>query len=226
MITKLKNGFYVASMALGPINTNIHILYNNGVALIIDAPLDSLEFVQHFLKQQQLEPLALLLTHGHWDHMAGAAAMKQALQIETWGSRNDSLLFQSPDIMSAFAGSLSFEPVGIDHFLDIEFDAKLENQLSLQHSIGIMEFEVYAMPGHTAGGVAFYFPKAACVMAGDQLFRGSVGRSDFPGGDFELLAASIRQSLYCLPRKTIVFTGHGEQTTIDYEIRYNPFVSF
>ena len=226
MIRNLANDFHIASLPLGPIDTNSHILYQNGKAWIIDAPLDSLEAIRKVLRQEQLEPQALLLTHGHYDHMGSAATLRQAFQLPTWASLQDQLLFQNPHIMSAFimsafAGNFALQPVVIDHPLDLDF----ENKRSVTFWLNSwLEVAAYAMPGHTAGGIAFYFPQANCVMTGDQLFRGSVGRSDLPGGNFARLSASIRKSLYSLPKETIVFPGHGEPTTIGHEMQHNPFV--
>ncbi|MEM9424149.1 MAG: MBL fold metallo-hydrolase [Spirochaetota bacterium] len=220
MISSLKNGFSVASMPLGPIDTNCHILYQGSQALIIDAPLDSLSAIRNFLEERKLDPLALLLTHGHWDHMGGAAVLAQTLGLPVWANRNDLLMFESPQIMRAYAGDWELKPVNIDYFLDFADS----NAPFIPITIGEFQAEAYAMPGHTPGGVAYYFPQADCVMTGDQLFRDSVGRSDFPGGNFELLAASIRKSLYQLPGETVVFPGHRNTTTIRREMECNPFV--
>ena len=214
-------------MSLGPIETNAHIIYQDGKALIIDAPLNSFNTINGFLVEQKLEPQALLLTHGHWDHIGDAQILREVLQVKVWASQQDRLLFENPEIMRSFAGqNIPLRPVTIDCLLNVDFFQKNTQSAicSVNWGDSVLELIVYAMPGHSPGGIAFYFPPAGCVMAGDQLFYGSVGNSDLPGGNFELLSASIRKLLYCLPPETIVFPGHGEHTTIHHEMDNNPFV--
>ena len=225
-ITALQAGFQVATMSLGPIDTNAHILFALGKALIVDAPIDSLPTISGFLAAQRLEPQALLLTHGHWDHMGGAADLGKHYRLEVWGSVHDGLLFAKPQIMRAFAGDRELQPVAINHPLHAQFGSSSENmsQPVVLEGWNDLEIQALAMPGHTPGGTAYYFCGAGCVMSGDQLFAGAVGRSDLPGGDFSLLCASIRRSLYSLPAQTVVFPGHGPPTTISQEMQHNPFV--
>ncbi|WGK70061.1 MBL fold metallo-hydrolase [Candidatus Haliotispira prima] len=231
-ISELQNGFLVASMPLGPIHTNSHIIYRKypvgtyeGKALIVDAPFNSLTAIGDFLSTERLEAQCLLLTHGHWDHMGGASLLRQKQNLKVWASTEDSLFFENPQIMSAFAGNLELRPVTVDVPLDLKFPGARKQQSLRWDSWPELEAEAFAMPGHTPGGIAFHFPQAGCVMTGDQLFQGSVGRSDFPGGDFSLLSASIQDSLYSLAPETVVFSGHGEPTTIGREMQHNPFVS-
>ena len=223
-ISALHAGFQVATMALGPIDTNAHILFARGRALIVDAPLDSLSAITGFLTSENLEPQALLLTHGHWDHMGGAAALRRHYGLEVWGSVHDGLLFAKPQIMSAFAGNRALQPVAIEHPLRAQFGPSNEPVSEPVVLEGWDTIEALSMPGHTPGGIAYYFRGAGCVMSGDQLFAGAVGRSDLPGGDFSLLCASIRRSLYSLHTQTVVFPGHGPPTTIGREMQHNPFV--
>ncbi len=232
-ICRLNHGFQVISLALGPIQTNSHILYQKadkqekGQAIIIDAPINSLESIRNVLIQEELDPKALLLTHGHWDHMGGAAALQATLNLPVWGSPADQLLFENPHIMSAFAGDFDLQAISLDECLDIHFDICADQAQNLDFTLPEwpeLKITAMPMPGHTPGGLAYYFPQPTCVMTGDQLFQGSVGRSDFPGGNFEMLSASIRQLLYRLAPTTQVFPGHGAPTTIGQEMQHNPFV--
>ena len=91
-------------------------------------------------------------------------------------------------------------------------------------TIGEMSFQVLATAGHTEGGCSYYFEEAGFVISGDTLFEGSVGRTDFPTGSMSILVRSIKQKLFQLPEKTIVYPGHGGSTTIGWEIENNPFV--
>ncbi len=223
-ITQLRDDLHVASMPLGPIQTNTHILYQNNNALVIDAPPGSLASISGFLRSEKLELHALLLTHGHWDHIGDATALSRKYQRPVYGSRLDQQLFRNPQLMSAFAGDFDLVPIDLDVELALDFRQGPRQSVLKISSWPELAIEALAMPGHTPGGIAFYFPQAACAMTGDQLFRESVGRSDFPGGDFALLSASIRSSLYQLPGQTMVLPGHGAATSIGYEMQHNPFV--
>ena len=127
----------------------------------------------------------------------------------------DRELIEYPRVMSAFAGEeLHLEPLKVDHWVDAG------DQLA---AVGATA-EVRCVPGHCPGNVLFYFKKQHAAFVGDALFKGSIGRTDLPGGSFEVLARSIREQIYTLPDATTVYSGHGSPTTVGDEKRSNPHV--
>ena len=206
----------IACFELGPVATNAFLLWEEGGedAVLVDAPQGARRAIQPALEEHGLKLTQLLLTHGHWDHMAGAAEVK-AQGTETWGHEADRQLFAEPAVMSAFAmPGMSFDPVEIDHWVG-EGDTVevLGRQAEVRH-----------VPGHCPGNVLFYFEAEKCALVGDAVFAGSIGRTDLPGGDFEVLAKAIRERIYTLPDEVVLLPGHGPSTTVGREKATNPFV--
>ena len=198
-------------------NTYIAWLEERRDCLIVDPGLAAQEIVT-FVDEQGLTPAAILLTHGHADHIAGNAAMKRRwpecpLVI---GAGDASKLTDPKGNLSASYGFPLVSPPA-DVLLK-EGDV---------YSAAGFDLEVREIPGHSIGHVVFIWKPASktIVFGGDVLFAGSIGRTDFPDGDFEQLAAGIRQHLYTLPDDTIILPGHGPATTVGQEKRSNPFVA-
>ncbi|MCU0978573.1 MAG: MBL fold metallo-hydrolase, partial [Pirellulaceae bacterium] len=169
------------------------------------------------IEQLQLSPAAILNTHGHADHIAGNAALKQR-----WP--------ECPLVIGADEASKLTDPAGnLSGSYGIGLISPAADRLvgdgDTFQAAGI-ELEVLATPGHSCGHVVYLYKGATpwIVFGGDVLFQGSVGRADFPDSDPQLLADSIRQKLYQLPEDTIVLPGHGDATTIGQERQFNPFV--
>ncbi|MCF6434203.1 MBL fold metallo-hydrolase [Pseudoalteromonas sp. MMG022] len=164
----------------------------------------------------QLNIECILLTHGHLDHVGAADELKKALGLEIIGPHLDekfwfdALPMQSQ--MFGFAPKAAFYP-----------DRWLSHKEPV--SVGKMQLEVRHCPGHTPGHVVFYHSDSSQVIVGDVLFKGSVGRTDFPKGDASQLKQSILEQLFTLPEETVVLSGHGENTTIGFEKYNNPFMS-
>jgi glyoxylase-like metal-dependent hydrolase (beta-lactamase superfamily II) len=131
------------------------------------------------------------------------------------GHRHDQILFEEPQAMAAFMRGVTLEPIKVDSWL--EQGQRLE-------AMGV-PVEVRHVPGHSLGNILFYFPTLKAVFVGDALFKGSIGRTDLPGGDFAVLEASIREQIYTLPPDTAVYPGHGPATTVAHEMATNPFVT-
>ena len=202
----------------GPIQTIGYLLTESktGEAVLVDAPGDILEKIRPLLAKEGCKLTELWLTHGHWDHTQDAAKVKRETGALVRAHRADTMLIETPEVMTPFLmPGISLEPVKIDAFL--ELGASL---VALGRSI-----EVRHVPGHCAGNVLFYLPDAKAAFVGDALFNGGVGRWDLPGGDFDVLARSIREQIYTLPAETIVFPGHGPRTTVGVEKENNPFVA-
>jgi hydroxyacylglutathione hydrolase len=204
-------------LILGSFETNCYILRESEAAkdcLIVDTGLEADELID-FLQQHKLNPVAVVLTHGHIDHVTGVALLRQNFaQIKVYIHKLDAeMLTGTKDNLSALAGQ-AFSTAPADVFID-EGD-KIEQA-------GI-RLEVLHTPGHTPGGISLYSKEDSLVLVGDTVFAGSVGRTDFPGAGFAQLKKSIREKLFTLPGETVCLPGHGPPTTIAHEEAHNPFV--
>lgn len=204
-------------VVLGAYQNNSYILRigsSSSDCLIIDTGLQSDELVD-FLKDNKLNPLALIFTHGHPDHTMGASALREEFpQVQVYIHALDAkLLVSPPSLLVAMAG-LRIRPAA-------PADVLIEGPTTIE--IADIALEVLHTPGHTAGSICLYSKDDGIVFVGDTLFEGSIGRTDL-GGDMEQLIDSIKQKLLTLPDETIVYPGHGPQTTIANERRYNPFL--
>jgi glyoxylase-like metal-dependent hydrolase (beta-lactamase superfamily II) len=202
----------------GPIQTNAYLLTapERGEAVLIDAPGDVWADVEPILKKENCKLTELWLTHGHWDHTQGGAAVVRATGAKVLAHAEDRVLIETPEIMERFMGEkMDLEAVRVDHWV---------GQGEKISALGL-DVEVRHVPGHCPGNVLFYFATAGAAFVGDALFKGSVGRADLPGGDFAQLETSIREQIYTLPEKTVVFPGHGPKTTVAHERATNPYVS-
>ena len=199
----------------GPIETNAYLLSepSTGEAVLIDAPEGVWEAVQGLLKADGSRLGALWLTHGHWDHTQGGAEVVRKSGARVLAHEDDRPLIETPEVMRPLLlPGIVVEPVKVDRWLkDGEVLDALGERVRVSH-----------VPGHSAGSLQFYFPKAAAAFVGDALFRGSIGRTDLPGGDFGQLERSIRTRIYTLPEETAVFPGHGDPTTVGEEKASNP----
>jgi glyoxylase-like metal-dependent hydrolase (beta-lactamase superfamily II) len=200
----------------GPIQTNAYLLTSpaTGEAVLIDAPAGIWAKVKPILENDKCRLTELWLTHGHWDHTQGAAEVVRATGAKVRAHPADRAMYETARPLPSFAGGGQLEPVRIDHEL---------TPGEIIPVLGVTA-EVRHVPGHAPGNVLFYFAGAHSAFVGDALFRGSVGRTDLPGGDAALLARSIRGQIYGLPEATLVYPGHGPATTVGEEKAGNPHV--
>lgn len=201
----------------GPIQTNAYLLTapERGEAVLIDAPGDVWAEVKPILEAEKCRLTELWITHGHWDHTQGAAEVVRATGAKVRAHVDDRVMIESPELMERFMGGrIKLEAVKVDHWVvpGEKFPA-----------LGT-EVEVRHVPGHCPGNVLFYFPQAQSAFVGDALFNGSIGRTDLPGGNFAQLEQAIRAQIYTLPDATIVYPGHGAETTVGQEKTGNPHV--
>jgi glyoxylase-like metal-dependent hydrolase (beta-lactamase superfamily II) len=201
-----------------PFEENTYVLWLPGRtdAVVIDPGLEP-ELIFDCLRDEGLTPAALLNTHGHGDHVGGNAALKQAFPEAPLviGVHEAALLTDAELNLSALFGMPIVSPPA---------DRTVAEGDVLE--LAGMRFEVLEIPGHSPGHVAFvYRDDPDRVFGGDVLFRGSIGRTDFPRGNAAQLLDGIRRKLYVLPADTVVYPGHGPVTTVGHEMRTNPFVA-
>lgn len=210
--------FQVRTLVSMPFEENTYIAWlpGRGDAVVIDPGLEP-DLILDFMRDEGLSAAAILNTHGHADHIAGNEAIKTAFPAAPLiiGARDTPLLASAELNLSAPFG---FEIVSPPADRTVAEGEVVE-------AAGL-RFEVFDVPGHSPGHVVFVFRGPPClVFGGDVLFRGGIGRTDFPGGDTQLLFDGIRKKLYTLPDDTVVYPGHGPVTTVGHERRTNPFVA-
>lgn len=199
----------------GPLETNAYLLTNPETrqAVLIDAPQAVVPRVDRALRDEGCELVALLLTHGHFDHMYEAAVF-QKRGVPVYAHETDRVLLETPQVMEAVVPGLSLTPVNLDRSVS---DGDVLNLMGLR-------IEVRHVPGHCPGNVLFYVEARRAAFVGDVIFAGSVGRTDFPGGDPAVLRNSILKRVYTLPPATVLYPGHGPKTSVEHEFRTNPYV--
>lgn len=201
-----------------PIQENTYVLYHSaGDCMIIDPGCytdTEREVLQNFIRKQGLTPRLLLNTHCHLDHVFG-----NKFVAETWGLTLHLHRREIPVLEYAPASGLIW---------GMPFDNYQGDFVYLQEGdevkLGTDSLRVLEAPGHSPGHICFYSKTQGFVIGGDVLFKGSIGRTDLPGGDYNTLISSIRKQLLVLPEATIVYNGHGEPTTIGAEKKNNPFL--
>jgi len=207
----------ITTLVLASYETNCYVLRpstDSADCLVIDTGLEAEELVD-FLKSGNLKPAALILTHGHVDHIMGAGPLRALWpDMQLIIHRHDLKMLTCPQKNLAALAGIDFA----SHTADVIIDAEGPVEFAK------ITFEVIHTPGHTPGGISLYCKSEKCVFTGDALFAGSVGRSDLPGGDPEQLIGSIKSKLLVLPDETVVYPGHGPGTTIGREKALNPFL--
>ena len=196
------------TIQVGGFEVNCSILSENGKAWIVD-PGQEAERIIDLLAKKGLEPAAVLLTHAHFDHISGIPGLLEKYpDLPVYVHEKDIPMIGHP---------LNQLPPEYTSF------AKPKEVRGLESLKGLEGLKVIETPGHTPGGVCYYFPKDKLLLSGDTLFAGSVGRTDLPGGDMATLMDSLKK-LTALPDDTLVIPGHGMHTRIAAEKRSNPFL--
>ncbi|HJU46049.1 MAG TPA: MBL fold metallo-hydrolase [Chitinophagaceae bacterium] len=210
---------HIKSFTFNPVEENTYLLYNeNKECCIIDPGCYTAaerQVLQDHITEKRLKPVLLLNTHCHFDHVFGNKFIYDTYGSELYIHEKEKVLLDyAPE--SARGYGLFFDNYeGHVHFL-------------AEHTIvriGQDELKVLFIPGHAPGHIVFYCEKQGFVIGGDVLFRGSIGRTDLPFGDFDQLVTGIRSKLLTLPEETVVYPGHGGATTIGDEKRNNPFLT-
>lgn len=200
---------------LGSVYTNCYFLKNKatGEVLIVD-PADEAEKIFEKLKEISGTPKAILLTHGHFDHIQAVEEVRQKYHIPVYAQREEEkMLLDSSLNLSGNFGRI---------VCSIEADTFLSD-LEVFEAAGF-SVQMIHTPGHTEGSCCYYIEEENILFSGDTLFYGSVGRTDLPGGSMGEIVRSLHKLVDSLPEETEVYPGHDTSTTIGYEKRYNPFV--
>jgi glyoxylase-like metal-dependent hydrolase (beta-lactamase superfamily II) len=203
----------------GPLQANCILVGDKeaGILAVVD-PGEEASLIAGRIEKSGLEPRFILHTHGHFDHAGGTAELSRLLGAEVpVGLHPDELeLYRNMPVHGLIFGFEIEEPP--DPNLELEHGQSIE--------LGGISLEVRHTPGHSPGGVAFvvHGGPETVVIGGDLLFASGVGRTDLPGGSFQVLATSIHEQLFSLPDDTRVICGHGPDTTTGHEKRTNPFV--
>jgi glyoxylase-like metal-dependent hydrolase (beta-lactamase superfamily II) len=207
-------GLAIEAFRCGPMDNGVYLLYDSALALaaIVDPSFDS-ENAWEFLVQSGLRLEAIVNTHGHFDHVVGNALWRERVpQAPLYLHPDDaSLLAAAPQHAALFGLRVRPSPPPDGAFAAGE-----------TVTFAGQPWRVLHVPGHSPGSICLYRP--GMLIGGDVLFRGSIGRTDLPGGDHDVLLSGIRGQLLVLPDDTVVYPGHGPLTTIGEERRHNPFL--
>lgn len=196
----------------GPLETNSYVVTGAGQAALVIDPSSGCDRIASFVQEKHLDVTAIVLTHGHFDHLLGVKEIRAlAPDVDLWVHPDEKLLLRDPE----YNGSVM---MGMRVSIDDDTRDLVEGPME----IGGFALNVLHTPGHSPGGCALVFDNL-CI-SGDTLFAGSIGRADFPGCDGAALLRGIREKLFALPDDTIVYPGHFGQTTIGREKRTNPFL--
>jgi len=209
----------IDSRSLWAAQTNCYVVAPEpgGPAVVIDVPPDPDGLIA-LLRQHDLAPTALLLTHGHVDHSGGAGAAHRRLGTAAYVHPDDDFLTLDPE--SQLRMLFGAVPAG-DFAPPATFEPLADGQIL---TLAGVELEVRHTPGHTPGHCCFLVASEGVLFSGDQLFAGSIGRTDLPGGSYDRLIQSMVDQVLPLDDDVIVYPGHGPATTLAQERRFNPFL--
>lgn len=182
-------------------------------AVVID-PGDDIDAIQAVLDRHGLRVTAIIITHAHIDHIGGAAKLKTLTGAPVHMNGNDQGLYSHMEIQAAWLGVATPEVTGVD--VNARDGATVK--------LGDVDMLIMHTPGHTEGSICVWIPSENKLVAGDTLFRESIGRTDLPGGDSRAIIRSIHEKLLVLPEEVRVYPGHGPSTTIGWEKDLNPFL--
>jgi glyoxylase-like metal-dependent hydrolase (beta-lactamase superfamily II) len=203
-------------LRVGPLQCNCSIFGDeeSREGLVVD-PGDDVDQVLAVIRRHQLRIKVIVITHAHIDHIGGAQKLKQETGAPVYMNDNDAELKKMLGVQAAWLGVPEPQQV------DIDVSIKDGDRVVM----GAAELHVLHTPGHTQGSVSLWLPSEGKLVAGDTLFRDSIGRTDLPGGDGRQILRSIHDKLLTLPPETVVIPGHGDNTTIGRERQFNPFLS-
>ncbi|MDD3219884.1 MAG: MBL fold metallo-hydrolase [Lachnospiraceae bacterium] len=203
----------IGQKVLGMVSTNCYFLLNKETKeMIIVDPADDAVAIDGIVHKMEGKPVAILLTHGHFDHIMAAEALRKEYNIKIYIHEEEKQVLESPSINLSSSWSAAYV---------LEADEWVKDGQELR--LAGFKIQVIHTPGHTQGSACFYFPEEGVLVSGDTLFAESVGRTDFPTASPSAMKRSLQKLLSTLPENVTVLPGHSETTTIEHEKRYNPF---
>lgn len=200
---------------LGPLQTNCYLLYDKENRCIVIDPGDNGTALIEYMEQEGLKPLAICLTHAHYDHIGAVEDVRNRWNIPVYIHENEKEWLLNPSMNGSARHPM--QPISgkpADHLIQEEGVL----------TIGPFTIEILETPGHSPGSVSYYIKDIETVFSGDALFNGGIGRTDLLGGDHATLIESIHNKLLSLPDHTIVLPGHGFSTTVENERTSNPYL--
>lgn len=215
---------FITGFSAGPWATNCWILAPapNAECIIIDPGYESLETVTSITREHNLKPVAVLLTHGHIDHMWSVTPVADGYDIPAMIHSSDRQLLADPLSGISEASRVMIEQLSTKNFVEPTSVKVFDGDTSI--SLLGYNMSVMHLPGHTPGSVGYLLEDQGTFFSGDVLFQQGVGRTDLPGGDINAMALSMKKLFNHLPDETSVLTGHGESTTIGQERVSNPYI--
>lgn len=208
----------IKQFEFNPLGENTYVLYDDSRECVVIDPgcffPDEKAQLTEFIDEHDLTVKHLINTHLHFDHIFGSAFVEQTYGIRTEAHPADEFMLDGlAQRMQMFGFRGEVTPPTIGRYLH-EGDSIL---------FGSQTLDILEVPGHSPGSIAFYNAPKGCIIVGDALFRGSIGRTDLEGGNHQQLLDAIRTKLFTLPPETVVYSGHGPATTIGFEMQHNPF---
>ncbi|MCM1264806.1 MAG: MBL fold metallo-hydrolase [Candidatus Gastranaerophilales bacterium] len=201
----------VKKFVVGDMGNNNYLLIDGNEAALVDCTGDIPE-LEAFVKENNAELKYILLTHAHFDHIGGVKKLREKTGAKVYLHTEDKEIL---DMTNEFMNMVGLPEIDVP-----EIDVYINDGDKIQ--LGESVLEVIHLPGHTPGGVGYCVNNM--VFSGDTIFLSSVGRTDLPGGNFNILKESIKNRLFNLDGSTIIYTGHGAETSVDYEKKYNSFI--
>ena len=209
--------FRIKTEVLGIVSTNCYLMYHEKTreAIIVD-PADNCPYILNRCKELGITPVAVFLTHGHFDHMLAAEDIRRSFRVDIYAAEAEDELLKNPTM------NLSWQHGGLEAVTNATVLLKDGQELELMGFI----WKVIATPGHTAGCVCYYNEAEGVLVSGDTLFLESLGRTDLPTASSSEIVKSITEKLFVLPEDVMVYPGHGDPTTIGHEKQYNPVAAY
>ena len=200
----------ILTLPVGDLQANCYIVHDGNHAVLIDPGAEGNAIVD-FLKNANLTPVSILLTHGHADHIGAIDILREQYNVDLWMHQDD-------------VGWLTDKRYNLGFGLKKLYNAP-ERLVKDKDTLDFdsISFKVFSTPGHTRGGVCYYCEELSALFTGVTLFRGTIGRTDFLEGDHEALLDSVNERLREIPDDTIIYPGHGPTSTMEIERNHNPY---
>lgn len=209
----------VRCYSLGPVQTNCYIVSNKEKECLIFDPGEEADRIIKTIRSNGLKPLAIFLTHAHFDHIGAVDAVREAFKLPLWIHEKEVSWLGDP----AKNGSSKY--AALPNYVVAKPAEETIIKAEQVFEISNFVFKAIFTPGHSPGSISYIFEQDGFAIVGDTLFEQGVGRTDLPGGSTQQLLASIHNKLLTLPEDTIVYPGHGNYTTIGTEMETNPFLN-